>query len=78
MVLYLELCLLPEDPGPCYGRLLRWRYNYETSRCESFMYTGCGHNANYFTSEESCERACGQYRDSGLLYLSVRMYSFVL
>ncbi|VDK69995.1 unnamed protein product [Onchocerca ochengi] len=59
-----ELCLLPEDMGPCFGEILRWRYNSETSRCETFIYTGCGHNANYFTSEEACLRACGEYRNS--------------
>uniref|UniRef100_A0A915Q5B9 Papilin n=1 Tax=Setaria digitata TaxID=48799 RepID=A0A915Q5B9_9BILA len=61
-----ELCLLPEDAGPCFGEILRWRYNSETNYCETFIYTGCGHNANYFTSEEACLRACGQYRNSGI------------
>ncbi|KAM3718038.1 Papilin [Dirofilaria immitis] len=57
-----ELCLLPEDAGPCFGEILRWRYNSETNHCETFIYTGCNHNANYFTSEEACLRACGEYR----------------
>ncbi|EFO15257.2 hypothetical protein LOAG_13253 [Loa loa] len=59
-----ELCLLPQDVGPCFGEILRWRYNSETNHCETFIYTGCGHNANYFTSEEACLRACGEYRNS--------------
>ncbi|MCP9259675.1 Papilin [Dirofilaria immitis] len=59
-----ELCLLPEDAGPCFGEILRWRYNSETNHCETFIYTGCNHNANYFTSEEACLRACGEYRNS--------------
>ncbi|KAM3717828.1 Papilin [Dirofilaria immitis] len=60
-----ELCLLPEDAGPCFGEILRWRYNSETNHCETFIYTGCNHNANYFTSEEACLRACEEYRNSG-------------
>ncbi|VDM13532.1 unnamed protein product [Wuchereria bancrofti] len=59
-----ELCLLPQDTGPCFGEILRWWYNSETNHCETFIYTGCGHNANYFTSEEACLRACGEYRNS--------------
>uniref|UniRef100_A0A0R3RVY0 Kunitz/Bovine pancreatic trypsin inhibitor domain protein n=1 Tax=Elaeophora elaphi TaxID=1147741 RepID=A0A0R3RVY0_9BILA len=66
-----ELCLLPEDAGPCFGEMLRWRFNSETNRCETFMYTGCGHNANYFTSEEACLRACGEYRNSDVCTMKV-------
>ncbi|VDN06609.1 unnamed protein product [Thelazia callipaeda] len=44
--------------------MLRWRYDSEKNRCETFIYTGCEHNANYFTSEEACLRACGKYRNS--------------
>lgn len=61
-----ELCQLPEDVGPCFGEIVRWRYDSDQLACVSFMYTGCGHNANYFTSEEACERACGAFRDQGL------------
>ena len=57
-----ELCKLPEDVGPCYGKELRWRYDSELLHCGSMLYTGCGGNANLFTSVESCERACGEYR----------------
>ncbi|KAL3985162.1 Kunitz/Bovine pancreatic trypsin inhibitor domain family protein [Acanthocheilonema viteae] len=66
-----ELCLLPEDAGPCFGEILRWRYNSETNHCETFIYTGCGHNANYFTSEEACLRACGEYRNSDVCMMKV-------
>ncbi|MFH4974442.1 hypothetical protein AB6A40_001151 [Gnathostoma spinigerum] len=58
-----ELCQLPEDIGPCYGRTLRWRFDSETQACVTFAYSGCGGNANMFTSQEACERACGPFRD---------------
>ncbi|KAI1722759.1 kunitz/Bovine pancreatic trypsin inhibitor domain-containing protein [Ditylenchus destructor] len=58
-----ELCALPEERGSCFGSHLRWFYDSEIGRCSSFMYSGCGNNANHFTSLESCERACGEYRE---------------
>ncbi|KAH7730491.1 papilin [Aphelenchoides avenae] len=58
-----ELCLLSEDRGTCFGQHLRWRYDSEREDCASFIYTGCKHNHNYFTSEEACLRACGKHRN---------------
>ncbi|CAI4225042.1 unnamed protein product [Auanema sp. JU1783] len=58
-----ELCQLPEEKGSCFGSILRWRYNTETSGCVAFLFSGCDGNANHFTSLESCERACGTDRD---------------
>jgi hypothetical protein len=59
-----ELCTLPEDRGTCFGEQLSWRFDSEARSCVTFMYSGCKHNANYFTSEETCERACGKYRST--------------
>uniref|UniRef100_A0A0K0FAQ1 Papilin (inferred by orthology to a D. melanogaster protein) n=1 Tax=Strongyloides venezuelensis TaxID=75913 RepID=A0A0K0FAQ1_STRVS len=64
-----ELCMLPEDPGICFGSELRFRYDSDTSSCVSFFYTGCNGNANHFTSIESCERACGKYRNQDVCLL---------
>uniref|UniRef100_A0A7E4W9T4 Papilin n=1 Tax=Panagrellus redivivus TaxID=6233 RepID=A0A7E4W9T4_PANRE len=58
-----ELCSLAEDRGTCFGQHLAWRFDIEARDCVSFMYTGCNHNANYFTSEEGCHRACGRDRN---------------
>uniref|UniRef100_A0A0N4US52 Tissue factor pathway inhibitor n=1 Tax=Dracunculus medinensis TaxID=318479 RepID=A0A0N4US52_DRAME len=63
--------LLPEDRGPCFGEIVRWRYNSEISSCVTFIYTGCDHNANYFTSEEACERACGLFRNQDVCSMRV-------
>ena len=59
-----ELCQLPEDKGTCFGEELAWRFDSEARDCVTFMYSGCKHNANYFTSEEACQRACGRFRDA--------------
>uniref|UniRef100_A0A158R5U1 Papilin n=1 Tax=Syphacia muris TaxID=451379 RepID=A0A158R5U1_9BILA len=66
-----ELCLLAEERGTCYGDVLRWRYDSEKSVCVSFSYTGCNHNANFFTSIEACERACGMHRNQDVCSLPV-------
>ncbi|GMS79468.1 hypothetical protein PENTCL1PPCAC_1643 [Pristionchus entomophagus] len=58
-----ELCLLEVQPGSCYDKQLRWHYNDARGMCTSFQYTGCDANANNFESQESCERACGAFRE---------------
>ncbi|GMR58285.1 hypothetical protein PMAYCL1PPCAC_28480, partial [Pristionchus mayeri] len=58
-----ELCLLPVQPGSCYDKQLRWHYNDARGMCTSFSFTGCDANANNFESQESCERACGAFRE---------------
>ncbi|TKR89372.1 hypothetical protein L596_013486 [Steinernema carpocapsae] len=58
-----DMCQQPEERGSCYDEILRWRYSMEDGECIGFLYTGCDANANHFTSEEECERACGPFRD---------------
>ncbi|VDP11473.1 unnamed protein product, partial [Soboliphyme baturini] len=64
-----DLCTQPQDPGACYGRTLRWYYDSEKMQCATFLYSGCKGNSNHFLSEESCERACGLYRDQDVCTL---------
>ncbi|KAK6758091.1 hypothetical protein RB195_015732 [Necator americanus] len=64
-----ELCGLPEEHGSCYDDILRWRFDPEKKSCTSFMYGGCDMNANHFTSEEDCERACGSWRSTAVCSL---------
>jgi len=59
-----ELCALPENRGTCYGSQLRYRFDPETDQCIGFVYSGCRKNSNNFRSMESCERACGQWRNT--------------
>lgn len=60
-----ELCQQQKDPGNCFGDQLQFYYDWDKGKCIAFSYTGCGGNTNRFQSEETCERACGAYRDQG-------------
>lgn len=65
-----ELCTWQSERGSCFGQHLRWFYSTETSSCTSFMYSGCDGNANRFTSLEGCQRACGEWRETGTVTYS--------
>ncbi|XP_013404507.1 papilin isoform X2 [Lingula anatina] len=52
-------CSLPADRGPCYGYMTRYRYNTASKQCQSFLYGGCGGNANNFVSMAACQAKCG-------------------
>ncbi|XP_014354260.1 tissue factor pathway inhibitor 2 isoform X2 [Latimeria chalumnae] len=53
-----EVCLLPQDEGPCRALFLRYYYNTHTQTCEEFFYGGCEGNGNKFASLEDCEKSC--------------------
>ncbi|KAK1172900.1 tissue factor pathway inhibitor 2-like [Acipenser oxyrinchus oxyrinchus] len=57
-----EICLLPQDDGPCNALLPRYYYNRYTLRCEEFSYGGCEGNANNFVKLEDCEKTCWKIR----------------
>ena len=44
--------------GMCRAYFPRYFYNAATNRCESFIYGGCGGNANNFASKAQCESKC--------------------
>lgn len=52
-------CGLPPDSGPCLGYFPMFFYNSTSMECESFVYGGCGGNANRFNSYQECKRSCG-------------------
>ena len=41
----------------------RFAFNKDTSRCERFMYGGCGGNENNFPSVDECLSTCGGLND---------------
>ncbi|XP_060596375.1 papilin-like isoform X2 [Ruditapes philippinarum] len=59
-----DICDLPIKPnggGPtvCLAYIPSYGYNMNTCRCEKFIYSGCGGNANRFSTMVECERRCG-------------------
>ena len=55
---FAGLCYLNKLVGLCGARLPRFFYNAEKRRCERFVYSGCGGNANNFETLDDCNRAC--------------------
>ncbi|XP_067942909.1 papilin-like [Watersipora subatra] len=43
-----DTCVLPKEKGSCLSALARWYHNSETNKCEVFIFSGCGGNANNF------------------------------
>ncbi|KAJ8338685.1 hypothetical protein SKAU_G00354710 [Synaphobranchus kaupii] len=54
------MCELPEEPGPCMARLVKFFYSAEEKTCRTFLYGGCGGNGNRFESREDCLQTCGK------------------
>lgn len=53
-----ERCNMTADYGLCHGSQLRWHFDSQTQLCQSFLYSGCGGNANRFESHEACAAVC--------------------
>ncbi|KAI6189901.1 hypothetical protein M3Y97_00058300 [Aphelenchoides bicaudatus] len=54
------ICRLTVDAGPCTnGYQDAYYFDQFTGSCYPFIYTGCGGNANRFTSRGDCELRCG-------------------
>lgn len=54
-----ETCGLPLVRGRCKHFLPKYGFNTVTSRCEKFIYGGCGGNDNKFDTLEECVNLCG-------------------
>ncbi|XP_060551671.1 uncharacterized protein DDB_G0274171-like [Ruditapes philippinarum] len=62
-----DICDLPIKPdggGPivCLAYIPSYGFNTKTCRCEKFMYSGCGGNANRFETLAQCEQQCGNHQ----------------
>ena len=54
----LGRCNLPRETGFCRAAFTRYYYNTSTGNCESFIWGGCGGNANNFNTLDECKKAC--------------------
>jgi len=57
-ILSAGICSQDKLTGPCKGTLLRYFFNKESKKCESFLYGGCDGNQNNFRSEHECNTVC--------------------
>ncbi|XP_007895374.1 kunitz-type serine protease inhibitor bitisilin-3 isoform X2 [Callorhinchus milii] len=51
-------CKLEKAKGDCKAFLLRWYYNAEQNKCETFFYSGCHGNGNQFATGNECRTLC--------------------
>ncbi|XP_076328129.1 uncharacterized protein LOC143234563 isoform X6 [Tachypleus tridentatus] len=56
----IDICQLPREHGPCHESIQRYHYSPSHQSCVSFIYGGCGGNANNFETREECETRCGR------------------
>ena len=54
------LCNLAPEPGQlgCLGSLTAFYFDAASGECHSFVYSGCGGNANNFPSHKKCMDTC--------------------
>jgi len=55
------ICQLPMEAGPCFALKPRYFFNFETRRCEQFIYGGCRGNENNFATMTECVSSCGKH-----------------
>lgn len=60
-------CDLPATSGFCRGFFTRWHWNTDSGSCETFVWGGCGGNANNFETEEGCQQKC-QPQERSMVY----------
>ena len=51
-------CLMDVEPGPCFGKFLKFYFNHEDKECKAFYFGGCYGNANQFQTVEECKFTC--------------------
>lgn len=67
-----NVCKLSVNSGNCQNYQNLWHFDSYSGKCYSFIYSGCGGNANRFSSQIECERYCGNlishFNGSNLLF----------
>ncbi|KAG7278537.1 hypothetical protein CRUP_009801, partial [Coryphaenoides rupestris] len=57
-LVFVELCVKKEEPGPCKALRERFFFDIDVGHCRPFEYGGCGGNANNFHTLEDCRETC--------------------
>lgn len=58
--IWLDVCRLPPDRGPCRGSFRKYYFDRNTLQCLELVYGGCRGNGNRFSSLEECQSLCLQ------------------
>lgn len=59
-------CLQPKAVGNCHASILSFFFDTQTGKCTSFVYSGCGGNANNFQSYHQCDFKCNRLEQAPL------------
>ncbi|KAL7990137.1 hypothetical protein Chor_010491 [Crotalus horridus] len=70
-----EVCKLPKDAGHCRGYSPQYYFNWETKRCEIFVYGLCGSNDNRFSTKLECQMVCGEFGAEALCPPTTPLFS---
>ncbi len=58
IVFFLAVCLLPKIRGTCNEDTPSFYYDFISSKCTPFPYSGCEGNLNRFPSLDTCQKTC--------------------
>ena len=54
----LGQCDQPPEQGPCNASITRYYFDPDVNDCQTFIYGGCGGNANNYATYDLCMTAC--------------------
>uniref|UniRef100_A0A670YNB1 BPTI/Kunitz inhibitor domain-containing protein n=1 Tax=Pseudonaja textilis TaxID=8673 RepID=A0A670YNB1_PSETE len=54
-------CKLPPKKGRCNEDFENFYYDHNSNMCKTFIFGGCGGNANNFQTFDQCNKACDAF-----------------